>query len=71
MSKNKECTHCDGEGSWDYPTISTHDVTMYCDYCNGTGKEDLELAAKVTEEKRYKPQPSVYEMIDAEGLMFC
>jgi DnaJ-class molecular chaperone len=65
----KECKHCDGEGSWEIPTISTHEITQRCEYCNGTGEENKELAAKVTESKRYKPTMSVYERIDAEGLM--
>ncbi len=67
----KDCTHCNGEGNWDYPTISTHDVTIDCEFCNGTGQEDKKLAKKVAKNKEYKHQPSVYEMIDAEGLMFC
>lgn len=65
----KECTHCDGEGSWEIPTISTHEIMQSCEYCNGTGEENKELAAKVAESKKYVRQLSVYEQIDADGLM--
>ena len=67
----KNCIHCDGVGSWDYPTISSHDITIDCEYCNGTGLNDTELSNKINEEKKFKPTLSVYEMIDKEGLMFC
>lgn len=65
----KKCKHCDGEGEWEIPTISTHEIMQSCEYCNGTGEENKELAAKVSESKRYKPSMSAYEAIDAAGLM--
>jgi len=69
---SKICSHCDGEGKWEIYTISTHNVYKTCEYCNGTGIENKELAQKIKDKKEAKwNQPSVYEMIDAEGLMFC
>lgn len=71
MKSQKPCKHCEGEGRWEVPTISTHDIYQYCDYCNGAGIENLELAEKIKKQKEYKWTPSVYEMLDEEGIMIC
>jgi excinuclease UvrABC ATPase subunit len=66
----KKCKHCDGEGKWEVPTISTHDVYQHCEYCNGTGIKNKELAKKVKKSKEYKPSLSAWEMVDEMGLQF-
>ena len=68
---SKDCKHCEGEGRWEIPTISTHDIYKTCEYCNGTGIKNKKLAKKVAKSKEYKDQPSVYEEIDRLGIMFC
>lgn len=66
----KKCKHCDGEGKWEVPTISTHEVYQHCEYCNGTGIENKELAEKVKESKKHKPSLSPYEELDKMGIPF-
>lgn len=62
----KKCKHCNGEGRWEIPTISTHEIMETCEYCNGTGLRNKKLARKVKQRKKFKSSLSPYEVLDLE-----
>lgn len=70
MKKNK-CNHCKEKGQWNYPITSTHHVTLKCDYCNGTGKENKKLELLMKDIKAYKQRLSPWEELDKEGMIIC